>query len=55
MPETICKKCGSDLVENTVCNFCQEVVDLACHNCDYISEEKVHADCIKAEFFTKNL
>ncbi|HEY8139859.1 MAG TPA: zinc ribbon domain-containing protein [Nitrososphaera sp.] len=52
MPETICRRCGSDLTEGTThCSLCDQMLTLACPSCGYVSDSKVHADCRTAEAF----
>ena len=53
MAQTLCIKCGSDLKVSSGCNFCQEPLIFACTACDYITEEKVHADCRNAKVLAK--
>jgi len=50
MPDTNCRSCGSKLEVNLVCKFCNQPVRLTCGICGYISDEKVHVDCMNAEF-----
>jgi predicted amidophosphoribosyltransferase len=51
MTETICRYCGSEeLHVKTVCGFCNQPINFVCARCGYITDDKVHADCINAEF-----
>jgi predicted amidophosphoribosyltransferase len=46
MPETICRRCGSDLqVGNMKCSLCELELTMVCPDCGYTSDSKVHVDC----------
>ena len=48
MTETICRSCGSEQLDVTkICDFCNQALYLTCNRCGYISDEKVHVDCIR--------
>ncbi|HEX2558424.1 MAG TPA: hypothetical protein VHK86_08905 [Nitrososphaera sp.] len=50
MPETICRQCGCDLQSGAAtCPLCSQNLTMECSNCDYVSEVKVHVDCLNAE------
>ena len=54
MPETVCKKCGSDLREgDQICSLCNQILRMHCSNCDFISDTKFHVDCANAELFLR--
>src|SRR5207302_5764115 len=52
MAQTLCIKCGSEL-KPSYCELCKEPLIFACTSCNYITEEKVHADCRNAKELTK--
>lgn len=53
MAQTLCIKCGSELKASSYCQLCQQPLIFACTSCEYITEEKVHTDCINAEVLSK--
>jgi transcription elongation factor Elf1 len=53
MAQTLCIKCGSELKVSSYCQLCQQPLIFACSSCEYITEEKVHTDCINAEVLSK--
>ena len=53
MAQTLCIKCGSELKVSSYCQLCQQPLIFACTSCKYITEEKVHTDCINAEVLSK--
>jgi hypothetical protein len=53
MAQTLCIKCGSELTPSSYCELCKEPLIFACISCNYITEEKVHADCRNANELTK--
>jgi hypothetical protein len=53
MAQTLCIKCGSELKPSSYCQLCQQPLIFACTSCEYITEEKVHTDCINAEVLSK--
>ena len=54
MAQTLCIKCGSELKPSSYCELCKQPLIFTCTSCDYITEEKVHADCRNANELTKN-
>ncbi len=49
MPETICRSCGKDLqVGSAKCPLCELELTMVCPACGYVSDSKVHADCLAA-------
>ena len=51
MAETICRSCGSESIHiKAICEFCKQPISFECGNCGYITDDKVHVDCINAEF-----
>ena len=51
MTETLCRSCGAEGMQiKTVCGFCKQPINFACSRCGYITDDKVHVDCINAEF-----
>jgi hypothetical protein len=55
MSQTLCIKCGSELKVSSHCQLCQQPLVFACPSCDYITEEKVHAECRNAEVLAKTI
>ena len=53
MAQTLCIKCGSELKPSSYCELCKEPLVFSCTSCDYITEEKIHADCRNANELTK--
>jgi hypothetical protein len=45
---TNCIKCGSSFVPFSYCEFCQEALDFKCSSCGFVTEVKVHVDCVNA-------
>ena len=51
MAETICRSCGSESIHiKAICEFCKQPISFECGNCGYVTDDKVHVDCINAEF-----
>ena len=51
MTESLCRRCGAeDMHIKMVCEFCNQPIKFECGNCGYVTDEKVHVDCINAEF-----
>ena len=51
MTESICRSCGSEEMHiKKVCGFCKQPINFVCGRCEYITDKKVHVDCINAEF-----
>jgi hypothetical protein len=50
---TICIKCGSSLVPFSYCELCNEPLNFKCSSCEFITEEKVHVDCVNANSLVK--
>jgi hypothetical protein len=53
MAQTLCIKCGSELIASSYCQLCQQPLIFACTSCEYTTEEKVHTDCRNAEVLAK--
>ena len=54
VPETMCKKCGSDLQQaEQLCSLCEQSVRMQCTSCDFVSDIRFHADCSNAEHFLR--
>jgi hypothetical protein len=53
MAQTLCIKCGSELEVSSYCQLCQQPLIFGCTSCEYITEEKVHSDCINAQVLSK--
>ena len=52
MTDALCRSCGSEKLHvKTVCGFCSQPISFACGHCGCIADEKIHVDCINAEFF----
>lgn len=49
MPETLCRKCGRELVTGAECRLCGMPSRMKCPACDYVSDDKVHVDCLTAQ------
>ena len=51
MTDAICRSCGSEEMHiKTVCELCKQPVNFTCGRCGYITDDKVHVDCINVEF-----
>ena len=51
MTDAICRSCGSEEMHiKTVCGLCKQPINFVCGSCGYITDQKVHVDCINAEF-----
>jgi hypothetical protein len=48
MGSTICIKCGSSIDPFSYCELCKEPLNFKCSSCGFVTEEKVHADCMNA-------
>jgi predicted amidophosphoribosyltransferase len=55
MVQTLCIRCGSELKPSSYCELCKQPLIFICTSCEYITEEKVHADCSNANELTKNM
>jgi predicted amidophosphoribosyltransferase len=56
MTETICRLCGSEeMYIKTTCGFCKQPINFVCGRCGRITDEKVHVDCVNAEFFLSTI
>jgi hypothetical protein len=53
MGSTICIKCGSSLVPFSYCELCKEPLNFKCSSCGFVTEEKVHVDCVNANSLVK--
>jgi hypothetical protein len=54
MPETMCKKCGSDLEQGSEhCTLCDQNLRMRCPDCDFISDILFHTDCANAELLVR--
>jgi hypothetical protein len=45
---TICIKCGSSIDPFSFCELCKEPLNFKCASCGFVTEEKVHVDCVNA-------
>ena len=45
---TICIKCGSSIDPFSYCELCKEPLNFKCASCGFVTEEKVHVDCVNA-------
>ena len=51
MTDAICRSCGSEeMYVKRVCALCKQAINFVCDNCGHITDERVHVDCINAEF-----
>ena len=48
MGSTICIKCGSSIDPFSYCELCKEPLDFKCASCGFVTEKKVHVDCVNA-------
>ena len=49
MPDTVCRKCGSDLeIGGAKCPLCELELTMVCPDCGHMPDDKVHADCLTA-------
>jgi hypothetical protein len=49
MPETLCRKCGCELVSISECELCGMTKGVACPGCGNVADDKVHIDCLTAQ------
>jgi len=45
---TICIKCGSSIDPFSYCELCKEPLNFKCSSCGFVTEVKVHVDCVNA-------
>jgi hypothetical protein len=45
---TICIKCGSAIDPFSYCELCKEPLNFKCSSCGFVTEVKVHVDCVNA-------
>jgi hypothetical protein len=45
---TICIKCGSSIAPFSYCELCKEPLNFKCSSCGFVTEVKVHVDCVNA-------
>jgi hypothetical protein len=45
---TNCIKCGSSIVPFSYCELCKEALNFKCSSCGFVTEVKVHVDCVNA-------
>ena len=48
MGATICIKCGSSIDPFSYCDLCKEPLSFKCSSCGFVTEVKVHVDCVNA-------
>ena len=48
MGATICIKCGSSIESFSYCELCKEPLNFKCSSCGFVTEVKVHVDCVNA-------
>ena len=48
MGSTICIKCGSSIDPFSYCELCKEPLNFKCSSCGFVTEVKVHVDCVNA-------
>jgi len=45
MPDTLCRRCGEELTEQSKCAECRQTIQHTCPDCKYTPLEKVHLYC----------
>jgi hypothetical protein len=56
MTETIYRLYGSEeMYIKTACGFCKQPINFVYGRCGRVTDEKVHVDCINAEFFLSTM
>lgn len=48
MGSTNCIKCGSSIDPLSYCELCEEPLNFKCSACGFVTEMKVHVDCVNA-------
>lgn len=48
MGSTTCIKCGSSIDPFSYCELCEELLNFKCSSCGFVTETKVHVDCVNA-------
>lgn len=48
MGSTTCIKCGSSIDPFSYCELCEEPLNFKCSSCGFVTEMKVHVDCVNA-------
>lgn len=48
MGSTNCIKCGSSIDPFSYCELCAEPLNFKCSSCGFVTETKVHVDCVNA-------
>jgi hypothetical protein len=43
MGSTVCVKCGANLVPNSYCDICHDVISFTCSSCSMDTVERIHA------------
>lgn len=49
MGSTNCIKCGSSIDPFSYCELCEEPLNFKCSTCGFVTEMKVHVDCVNAD------
>lgn len=45
MPDTLCRNCGTELEEQSMCSECKQAIQQICPKCNYATLEQIHSDC----------
>lgn len=46
MKDESCRKCGNALEVNKKCDICYIPNQMHCHECEYVSDEQIHFQCM---------
>ena len=46
MPDTLCRRCGSELSAQSKCAECYQIIKHVCPKCQYTPLEKFHLNCM---------
>jgi len=46
MPDTLCRRCGSELSAQSKCAECYQTIQYICPKCQYTPLEKFHLNCM---------
>ena len=54
MGSTSCVKCGANLIPNSFCSICGEVLYFKCSSCSMNTDERIHAYCHQLDSLDSN-